>query len=244
MIGANAVLPARIGTALRLGIVRRRIPGSSVATVASTIVLETAIELAFGVAVILTALLGGRSLGQLGPGAGVLTLAAHPLAPAAVGLLGAGFVLLAFIQRSRLRRFAAAMAQGMAVVSAPARLVRGVLSWKLVAWSLRFAAVYFFLLAFHLHAGLWIVVVVIAAQSLAALLPLAPGNAGTQQAAIAVALAGIANTAAILGFGIGFQVTTAAIDLIAGTAAFVLLAARSDFRSAIRTSEQLTPRPT
>ena len=90
MIGANAVLPARIGTALRLGIVRRRIPGSSVATIASTIVLETAIELAFGVAVILTVLLGGRSLGQLGPGAGVLTLAAHPLAPAVVGLLGAG----------------------------------------------------------------------------------------------------------------------------------------------------------
>ena len=178
---------------------------------------------------ILTVLLGGRSLGQLGPGAGVLTLAAHPLAPAAVGLLGAGFVLLAFIQRSRLRRFAAAMAQGMAVVSAPARLVRGVLSWKRVAWSLRFAAVYFFLLAFHLHAGLWIVVVVIAAQSLAALLPHAPGNAGTQQAAIAVALAGIANTAAILGFGIGFQVTTATIDLIAGTAAVVLIAARSTF---------------
>jgi hypothetical protein len=55
MIGANAVLPARIGTALRLGIVRRRIPGSSVATIASTIVLETAIELAFGVAVDLIA---------------------------------------------------------------------------------------------------------------------------------------------------------------------------------------------
>ena len=47
-IGANAVLPARVGEALRVGIVRRRVPGSSVVTIAATIVLETAIEVAFG----------------------------------------------------------------------------------------------------------------------------------------------------------------------------------------------------
>ena len=39
--GANAVLPARIGEALKLGIVRRRLPGSTVPTVAGTIVLAT-----------------------------------------------------------------------------------------------------------------------------------------------------------------------------------------------------------
>lgn len=235
MIGANAILPARIGEALRLGIVRRRVAGSSVATIASTIVLETAIELVLGVAVILAVLLGGRSLGALGtPGAGLLAVAAHPVVLVGVALAASALALLAFVHRNRARRLAAAMAQGMAVVSAPGRLVRGVLSWKLVAWGLRFAAVYCFLVAFHLNAGLWTVIVVIAAQNLAALLPLAPGNAGTQQAAFAVALAGIASTATILGFGIGMQVTTAAVDVVAGTAAVLLLAARSDVRSAIR----------
>src|SRR5438105_12114899 len=51
-IGANTILPARIGEALRLGILRRRLPGSSTATIATTIVLEGAVEMTFGIAVI------------------------------------------------------------------------------------------------------------------------------------------------------------------------------------------------
>ena len=62
-IGANAVLPARVGEALRLGIVRRRVPGSTIATIAGTIVLETAIEVVFGLVVIAVVLLSGRSVG-------------------------------------------------------------------------------------------------------------------------------------------------------------------------------------
>src|SRR5580765_5510953 len=59
-IGANAVLPARVGEALRVGVVRRRVPSSSVVTIAATIVLETAIEVAFGAAVIAAVVLAGR----------------------------------------------------------------------------------------------------------------------------------------------------------------------------------------
>ena len=60
-IGANAVLPARVGEALRVGVVRRNVPESSVVTIAATIVLETAIEVAFGAAVIASVLLVGRT---------------------------------------------------------------------------------------------------------------------------------------------------------------------------------------
>src|SRR6476659_1459146 len=59
-IGANALLPARVGEALRVGVVRRRVPGSSVVTITATVVLEPAVALAFGAGVLVTVLLAGR----------------------------------------------------------------------------------------------------------------------------------------------------------------------------------------
>ncbi len=235
MIGANAILPGRFGEALRLGILRRRIPGSSVPTIASTIMLETAFELVLGVGVIVAVLLAGRSIGSVGvPGAYVVGLASHPVVLVLIGLAAAALAVLVYRRRARLGRLRSAMAQGLAVLSAPVDLLRGVLSWKVAAWAMRFAAVYCFLLAFHLDAGLWTVLLVVAAQNLAALLPLAPGSAGTQQAALVVALAGLAAPAAVLGFGIGMQLATTAVDLAAGAVAVALLAAGADLRAALR----------
>src|SRR6185295_1745212 len=65
-IGVNAILPARVGEALRLGMMRRRIRGSSVATIGGTMVLETGIEATFGLVVVAAVLLSGRSIGPLG----------------------------------------------------------------------------------------------------------------------------------------------------------------------------------
>ncbi len=235
MIGANAVLPARFGEALRLGILRRRVPDSTVPAIASTIVLETALEALLGIGVVLAVLLAGRSIGAIGaPGAQLLGFAARPVVLAGAAVAAVALGALAHRQRARLRSVGAAMAQGAAVLRAPAALLGGVVSWKVAAWLLRFAAVYFFLVAFHLNAGLWTVLVVVAAQNLAALLPFAPGNAGTQQAALAVALAGLAAPAAVLGFGIGMQVTTTVVDVAAGVAAVALLAAGADLRAVLR----------
>ncbi len=233
-IGANAVLPARVGEALRLGIVRGRVPGSTVATIAGTVVLEAVIEAAFGVAVVVAVLVAGRPIGHLGSPTAVL--ASHP---AAIVIAGAGAAVLAAIGwalRRRLSGIATALAHGMSIVRSPGPLLRTVLVWKVVAWTLRLAAVYAFLLAFHVGGGLWIVLVVVAAQNLAGLLPLAPGSAGTQQAALAVALAGTVSLGAIVGFGVGFQVATGLSDLVAGAVAVALLSSWSSVGEAIRPS--------
>src|SRR6478735_4147058 len=102
-IGANAVLPARVGEALRVGVVRRHVPGSSVITVAATIVLETAIEVAFGAAVIVAVVVGGQSLGSNGSTPAVFRLAAHPVVLAVVscGFLAALAVGLVYRRRAR-----------------------------------------------------------------------------------------------------------------------------------------------
>ena len=234
-IGANAVLPARVGEALRVGVVRRHVPGSSIVTIAATVVLETAIEVAFGAAVIAAVLLAGRSFGSGGAGLALPGLAAHPLVLGAVACLGIALTVLGLVYRGRARALLARMAEGFSIVRSPRAFVARVLSWKLVAWALRLGSVYVFLLAFHVPAAPWTALVVVAAQNVAASVPLLPGNAGTQQAAIGVALAGTASGAALLGFGIGMQAATAIADVILGAAALVLVANRGDLRGALAT---------
>jgi uncharacterized membrane protein YbhN (UPF0104 family) len=242
-IGANAVLPARVGEALRLGIMRRRVPGSTVSTIAGTIVLETAIEVVFGLLVIGSMLVAGRSVGPVA--SPLASIQSHPLVLATLG--GAAILLgvVGVIMRHRLARLRASLARGMSVVRAPGPLLRGVIAWKLVAWTFRFATVYFFLVAFHVGGGLWTVLLVIVAQNLAALVPLAPGNAGTQQAALAFALAGTVSAAAVVGFGVGMQAATALTDVVIGVIAVALVSSWSDVGDALRrpSRRRLAPVP-
>jgi uncharacterized membrane protein YbhN (UPF0104 family) len=231
-IGANAVLPARVGDAFRLGIMRRRVTGSTVATLGATIVLETAIEVVFGLGVIAVVLIAGRSVGNVG--SPMSFFHSHPIALGTVGICAIVLGVVGWAMRRRLARVAAAMAQGMSVVRHPRQLLRGVMAWKLLAWALRFGAVYCFLVAFHLNGGLWVVLLVIAAQNLAGSLPLLPGSVGTQQAALAFALAGTVSAAAVVGFGVGMQVATTLADVAIGVVAVALISSWSDFRDALR----------
>jgi uncharacterized membrane protein YbhN (UPF0104 family) len=127
------------------------------------------------------------------------------------------------------------MAAGFAILRSPGAFVARVLPWKLLAWTLRLGTVYAFLLAFHVPAAPWTALVVVAAQNVAAAMPLLPGNAGTQQAAIGVALAGSASAAGVLAFGVGMQAATAIADVALGTAALVLVAKRGDLSAALAT---------
>ncbi len=225
-IGANAILPARIGEALRLGIMRRRVPSSSTTTIATTIVLESAVEMIFGVAVVAIVLVAGRSPAT----AGTALAGLWPPSGLTVGLGVAGAavaILVAVACRPRLRLLGRKMAQGASILRSPRVLVCGVLGWKLVAWALRLAAVYCFLVAFHLHAGFWAVLLVVATQSAVAVLPISPGNAGTQQAAFLVVLTGTGSLGAVLGFGVGMQAALMIVDLVIGGLALWFVAPRA-----------------
>lgn len=231
-IGVNAVLPARIGDGLRLGVMRRRVPGSTVPTLASTVVLETAIEIGFGLVVLAGVLLAGRSIGPAG--APLALAGSHPVVLGAAAVALAALALAGWVFRGRLGRVWASMALGMSVMRSPRELLRGVMVWKFVAWALRFAAVYLFLVAFHLRGSLWVVLLVVAAQNIAGMVPLAPGSAGTQQAALAFALAGTVGAGAVVGFGVGMQAATAVADIAIGIVACALVASWADVGHALR----------
>jgi uncharacterized membrane protein YbhN (UPF0104 family) len=162
-------------------------------------------------------------------------VATHSVVLTVVACLASAAFVLGLVYRQRARALLARMARGFSIIRSPRAFVARVLSWKLVAWALRLGAVYAFLLAFHVPAAPWTALAVVAAQNVAGSLPLLPGNAGTQQAAIGVALAGTASATALLGFGVGMQVATAIADLILGAAALALVANRDDLRDALGT---------
>jgi uncharacterized membrane protein YbhN (UPF0104 family) len=232
-IGANAFLPGKIGEAFRLAIVRRRTRNSSSSTIAATMLLETAIEAVFSVVIVCAVLVAGESVGSIGPPLDVGATATNGplLAGTAAVLLVAAAAAVRF--RPHFGRIAADMAKGFAILRAPRALAHPVLSWKLVAWSLRLATIYWFLVAFHIEATPWTVLVVVAAQMTASLIPLLPGNAGAQQAALVVGLSGTAGAATVVGFGVGMQAATGISDLLLGTFAVALVASRAEMRAAL-----------
>jgi uncharacterized membrane protein YbhN (UPF0104 family) len=229
-IAVNVALPARIGEGLRVFIVRREVPGSSAVTIAGTVVLETALEIVFALAAIASVLALG---GPVGLNASALGALGSPWALAALGAAAAGAILLAYRLRTRVRGLATRLVRGFSVLGSRRALFGRVLPWKLTGWTLRLACVYAFLVAFGLPASLWTVLVVVAAQSVAAAVPLLPGNAGTQQAALAVALAGSATAAGVLAFGFGMQAATSVADLLLGIGAVALVARRGDVGRAL-----------
>lgn len=222
-IGAGAVLPARVGDAFRVGVVRRRLTGSSVTTIVSTIVAETVIEVAFAAVVIGAAVIVGNGVWRTAP----IPLHGHPLLEVATGSVGIGLLGIGVALRRRLAHLLEQLRRGCSILTAPRELGR-VLGWKMVAWGLRLLAVYVFLTAFHLPSTPSTVLVVVAAQSVAALVPFLPGNAGAQQAVLAAAFVGVVSTTSVLGFGVGMQAATSVADVGIGVIAVIAVARGRD----------------
>jgi hypothetical protein len=112
----------------------------------------------------------------------------------------------------RLARFARGVGQGLAGLRDPRRYLAAVASWQLGAWALRVACVFFFLRAFGIEASPTCALLVVAAQILSGVVPVA-GGAGVQQALVVVVLAGHAGTGAAIAFSIGMQASIAATNV-------------------------------
>jgi len=216
-IGAGAVLPAKLADVVRVGLLRRHPAAPGIAAISGTIVLEAVLEVAFGIAMVGWWVVAGARGGHLpapaDSSAVLITAGAAVALVVAAGALG----------RGRLAAAAHRFASGFGVLRHPIGFARGVVGWKIVAWVLRFGSVAAFLAAFGLPAAPATVAAVIAAQCLAGIVPLMPGNAGTQQAAISIALTGVAAASAGVAFGVGMQAATVVADLLIGAAAVPLV---------------------
>src|SRR5262245_15548382 len=123
--GAGGLASARAGDAVRVLLLRRRVPDCSM--LAGTIVAESAGELLVGAALLAVAVSAG-----LGPEFGAPSLVW--IVPAAIGIA----LIAAVIARTpRLRSIACGVGRGCAPLKQPGAYARGVLPWQIASRACR-----------------------------------------------------------------------------------------------------------
>jgi uncharacterized membrane protein YbhN (UPF0104 family) len=228
--GVNALIPARGGDVVRLFLAKRRIEGATYTTLVSTSLLQTLFDMAVAGCVVAWALtqhvlpgidvLKSPSLPSLDYGWAFR----HPTAGLIlVGLLLLfGTALVAWVAE-RVEQFKVKVAQGFAAFRDRSYYVRRVVVWQLCDWSLRLAAVFFFLRAFGLPATLHNALLVQVSQSLATILPVSPAGIGTEQALLVYVFRHVTSKSTALSFSVGMRVTLIIVNAIVGFGAILLM---------------------
>ena len=230
----NGLLPARGGDAAKVALVRARVPGSNLATIAGSLPVICVVD-----GVIMATLIGGLlSTGTL-PALPLpaLTDARHlAIAFAVAAAVGGLLVVLASRRFSfQLRPLLASMLGGLRILRSPWTLTVTVLPWLLGAWACRVGAIYLALEAFHIHAGLATATLVVVLSGASGAVPV-PGGGGSQQLLATYALRGAAPAAGALSFSFGVQVgvtvLNGAVGVIAAMVLFRTLRPVAAFRAA------------
>jgi len=231
-VGVNSVAPARGGDLVKLYLIKHRIPDAKYATLAPTLVVETIFDFFVAGALMVWAL----SIGVL-PTHQVysriptvdwkfflrheqLTLGILAL----LALLGiVGFVWM----RRRVEEFRERVGRGFAILRDPPRFLRGVILPQAVSWLLRIASLYYFLMAFGVHATLHNALLVQVVDSLATLFPATPGGAGTKQGLIVYVFRRVRPRPAgtlLVAFSVGMNIAMVVCNLVLGLAALAVMA--------------------
>jgi uncharacterized membrane protein YbhN (UPF0104 family) len=213
-IALNGFLPARGGDAAKVGLVRARVPGSSVATIAGSLPVVS----------LLDGLVAGALVGTLwGTGAiPALPLPALPdgrhLALVLAAVVAGGLLVVALASRRfafEVRPVLAAALQGLRILRSPWRLTATVLPWLLAAWGCRIGAIYLALEAFHIHASFASASLVVVLTGASAAVPV-PGGGGSQQLLATYALRGSATAAGAMSFSLGMQLGVTVLNSAVG----------------------------
>jgi glycosyltransferase 2 family protein len=228
-VAGNAVVPAHAGDAAKVALIRRMAPGTPIATIVTTLVMLTAVDVALGGTALLAT--AATSLGPALPHPGTVGL----LIPAAT-VLALGVAALA--ARRRLPQVLAHVRDGAALLSDPQRFLREAVTWQAGAWLARVGVAFVALHAFGLPASLLDAVLVVVVTGLAGVIPFLPGGVGAQQAMMVYALRKTASAASVVTFGVGLQVGVTLVDLTVGVIALMITFRTLALRSALRAGRQ------
>jgi uncharacterized membrane protein YbhN (UPF0104 family) len=232
-VGVNAIIPARIGDLVKVYFVKHAAPRTSYATLAATLVTETAFDFVVASILLVWALQAGVLPGVRLPDIPAFDLSLafrHPfIALAIVGAL----VILGLLAAHRVRAFWRKFGRGLAILATPGRYLRSVASYQALGWCCRIGAGYLFLGAFSVPATLENALIVQVAGSLGGLFPGTPGGLGPKQALLVVMLAGSAGRTDILAFSAGMEVTLVVTTAVLGVACMAVMLRSLRFRAAI-----------
>ncbi len=235
--GVNSAAPARLGDVVKVAVVRRGLAGRCcLPTIGATMVAEAALDAALAVLLVAGVVLSGQ-LVTPGEAGGAVARLAHRVAASPTLVLGAVAVALVaalvvrVAARGRLepaRRCLEGIRRGLSALNDPRRYARDVASWQLLAWLLRVGCVLFALRAFGIEATPTVALLVVAAQILSGVVPVA-GGAGVQQALVVLALQGHAGVAEAVAFSLGLQATVALTNGLLATGVAAVAVQRIGF---------------
>jgi uncharacterized membrane protein YbhN (UPF0104 family) len=235
-VGVNSIVPARAGDAVKLYLIKHRIPGSSYATLTPTLVAETIFDFLVGIALMAWAL----SLGVLPahefysrlPSVDWGFLVRHEKWTAiaiATFLTTALIGFMVFLERGE--DFRERVGRGFAIMRDPPRFVTRVIAPQTISWLLRAGSVYYFLQAFNVHASVHNALLAMVVDSLATLFPATPGGAGTKQGLIVFLFKGQAVSAsALLAFSVGMNIAMVVFNVALGAIALYAMARTVSWR--------------
>jgi uncharacterized protein (TIRG00374 family) len=228
-VGVNSVVPARGGDVLKAYLVHRSVPDTPYTTITTSLLTETLFDAVVGSALLIWAFSAGVI-----PGVPDLTgrISAfewsffaghtHTLAIVLAGLLIALAVGFTWIER-RVARFWEGLRDGLVILTTPRRYLRQVVLLQGLGWICRALAMYFFLDAFGIPAGLSDAALALSAGSIATLLPLTPGGIGPQQALLVFMFGGVASRSAVLSFSVGMQFAMTVTNVLVGGVCITLM---------------------
>ena len=225
-VGINAVVPARGGDAVKLVLVKHKVPDAAYPTLGATLVVETLFDLVVAGIFFLWALTLGVLPGvhaQI-PGLDWNWIFNHPKASAAIaGTLTFVVAVIVVALQPRLRGFKARVYQGFAIMRPFERYLRGVVPWQALSWVFRFLSIVFFLRAFGLPGTAHNVLLTLVVQSLSTLLPFTPGGFGTEQGLLVAIFNGQLSAAGLLSFSVGQKIVTMVVSVAAAAAALITM---------------------
>jgi uncharacterized membrane protein YbhN (UPF0104 family) len=236
--GFNAILPAKVGDAIKVVLAKKSIPGASYPAVVSSFAVLAPFDTAIGIAVLGYAL----TLGLLPPlprlphvpAFDIAFWARHPeLLMFFLTALGIGTIVLFLVLARRAEAFWQRLKQGVEILRTPRRYVREVAAWQMLGWLCRFASFWFFLDAFNIGGSFDRVMIVMSVESVSKALPFTPGGAGAQQALLVATLGGVPATA-VLSFSVGQQIAAAAWAVLLGFVSLAVVFRITDWRQLLR----------
>jgi uncharacterized membrane protein YbhN (UPF0104 family) len=217
--GAGGLVSARGGDAVRVLLLRRRLPDEGCPLLAGTLVAEGVGEIAIGVLVLAVAVSFG-----VGPQLGASTTLLAALGAGAVAL-----VALVLIARRvpRLSRILAGIRRGCAPLRSPGAYARGVLPWQLASRACRLGSLACFLAAFGVPVSFAAVLLVAFAQGGGRLVPFAPASVGASVAMLAASFGPVTGSAVSAERLAAFFVGTSTVLTIVGTGLALAICVRS-----------------
>ena len=225
-VAVGSVVPAHGGDAVRVVIVKRRMPGSTYTTIASTILVrapfDTLMAFLFFLFLLWQGVLPGHTLLPHRPAFDFSWFFGHPRAAviilSAAVLIVTALVLWAWVT---IREFKQRVRQGLNGLLDWCFYLRHIFPWQLGDWALRLVIVFFALLAFHMPASLHNSLLAQGTSNLATLLPISPSGIGTEQALLVTVLHGVASSSMIIAYSVGTRIVTSLINIVLGFGAIL-----------------------